>query len=93
VPTYHAFPFLVTAGRPEPAVRLPEDVSVVGYDDLPVAAVVDPPLTTVHQPMQEVGAVAAGLLLDQLGGREAVPASTHLLPTELVLRGSVTAPK
>jgi LacI family transcriptional regulator len=72
-------------------LRVPEDVSVVGYDDLPVAAVVDPPLTTVHQPMQEVGAVAVGLLLDRLAGLDSVPASTHLLPAALVLRGSVTA--
>jgi LacI family transcriptional regulator len=74
-------------------LRVPDDVSVVGYDDLPVASVVDPPLTTVHQPMQEVGAVAAGLLLDRLAGGDSVPASTHLLPAALVLRGSVTTPK
>jgi LacI family transcriptional regulator, galactose operon repressor len=62
---------------------------VVGYDDLPVAAYVDPPLTTVHQPMGEVGALAAGLVLDQLAGRGTDSSATHLLPAELVVRGSV----
>jgi DNA-binding LacI/PurR family transcriptional regulator len=68
--------------------RVPEDVSVVGYDDLPVAAYVDPPLTTVHQPMHEVGALAAALVLNQLAGRDGA-AGTHLLPAELVIRESV----
>jgi DNA-binding LacI/PurR family transcriptional regulator len=77
----------------EAGLRVPEDVSVVGYDDLPVAAVVDPPLTTVHQPMQEVGAVATQLLLDQLARPDGKPTRTRLLPAALVLRGSATAPK
>jgi DNA-binding LacI/PurR family transcriptional regulator len=70
--------------------RVPEDISVVGYDDLPTAAYVDPPLTTVHQPMGEVGAVAAALVLDQLAGRDGA-AGTHLLPAELVVRESAVA--
>jgi DNA-binding LacI/PurR family transcriptional regulator len=72
-------------------LRVPEDVSVVGYDDLPVAAVVDPPLTTIHQPMQEVGELATTLLLDQLqpGDGRSPRADTHLLPAALVDRGSV----
>jgi DNA-binding LacI/PurR family transcriptional regulator len=73
----------------EAGKRVPEHVSVVGYDDLPVAAYVDPPLTTVHQPMGEVGALAAGLVLDQLAGRDTDSSATHLLPAELVVRGSV----
>jgi len=68
---------------------IPEDVSVVGYDDLPIAAYVDPPLTTVHQPMEELGALAATILLDQLvGGSEAVE-EQRLLRVELVSRQSV----
>jgi LacI family transcriptional regulator, galactose operon repressor len=73
--------------------RVPEDVSVVGYDDLPVAAYVDPPLTTVHQPMREVGALAAALVLDQLAGHDGVSAGTHLLPAELIVRESVVPPR
>jgi DNA-binding LacI/PurR family transcriptional regulator len=72
-------------------LSVPDDVSVVGYDDLPVAAYVDPPLTTVHQPMEELGALAASLLLDQLAGDGSRDAQTHLLPARLVSRESVAA--
>jgi DNA-binding LacI/PurR family transcriptional regulator len=70
-------------------LSIPGDVSVVGYDDLPVAAYVDPPLTTVHQPMEEVGALAASLLLDQLAGEGPQDEQTRLLPAQLVSRESV----
>jgi LacI family transcriptional regulator, galactose operon repressor len=71
-------------------LRVPENVSVVGYDDIPVAAFVDPPLTTIHQPMREVGECAASLVLDAIanGGMS----ETRLLPAWLVVRGSVIAP-
>jgi DNA-binding LacI/PurR family transcriptional regulator len=69
-------------------LRVPEDVSVIGFDDLPVAAFVDPPLTTIHQPMAEVGALAVSVMLDQLSGAEP-DRNSHLLPTSLVVRKSV----
>jgi LacI family transcriptional regulator len=69
---------------------VPEDVSVVGYDDIPVAAYVDPPLTTVRQPMREVGERAASLVLDGINGGAA--GGVQLLPTQLIVRGSVTEP-
>jgi LacI family transcriptional regulator len=71
--------------------RVPEDVSVVGYDDLPIAAYVEPPLTTIHQPMDEVGALAAALVLDQLAGVDGA-SGRHLLPAELVVRETVVPP-
>jgi DNA-binding LacI/PurR family transcriptional regulator len=73
-------------------LRVPDDVSVIGYDDLPVAAFVDPPLTTVHQPMREVGALAADILLDRIAGldRDRGP---HLLPASLVVRQSAARPR
>jgi LacI family transcriptional regulator, galactose operon repressor len=71
--------------------RIPEDVSVVGFDDLPIAGYVDPPLTTVHQPMREVGALAASTLLDRIAGGEAV-AGPQLLPAELIVRSSTAPP-
>lgn len=70
-------------------LRVPDDVSVVGYDDLPVADYVEPALTTVHQPMREVGALAAGFVLDQIAGGAAPKPETHLLPAVLVARQSV----
>jgi len=73
-------------------LRVPDDVSVVGYDDLPVADYVEPALTTVHQPMHEVGALAAGLVLDQLAGGPAPAPGAHLLPAVLVMRQSVAPP-
>jgi DNA-binding LacI/PurR family transcriptional regulator len=76
----------------ETGLRVPDDVSVVGYDDLPVADYVEPPLTTVHQPMQEVGALAASLLLDQLTGVATLEAGARLLPAVLVARHTVASP-
>ena len=70
---------------------MPRDVSVVGYDDLPVAPYMDPPLTTVHQPMEELGALAATLLLDQLAGDGSPVERMRLLPAQLVSRESVAA--
>jgi LacI family transcriptional regulator len=74
----------------EAGLRVPEDVSVVGYDDLPVADYVEPPLTTIHQPMREVGELAAGFVLDQIAGVPAPDAEARLLPV-LVARESVRA--
>jgi LacI family transcriptional regulator len=71
-------------------LSVPGDVSVVGYDDVPIAAYIDPPLTTVHQPMREVGEFAAGLVLDRIAGVEREP-GPHLLPARLITRQS-TAP-
>jgi LacI family transcriptional regulator len=73
-------------------LRVPDDVSIVGYDDLPVADFVEPGLTTVHQPMQEVGALAASLLLDQLTGVATLEAGARLLPAVLVARHTFASP-
>jgi LacI family transcriptional regulator len=74
----------------ELGLRVPEDVAVVGFDDLPTAARSKPPLTTVHQPIRERGAAAAQLLLEQIEGQEQTP--KHLvLPTRLVVRQSCGA--
>ena len=69
---------------------VPQQVSVTGFDDLEMAAVVTPGLTTVHFPTAELGAHAAQNLLARLAGREA-PARTEL-PVELVVRGSSARP-
>jgi DNA-binding LacI/PurR family transcriptional regulator len=68
-------------------LRVPHDLSVVGYDDVPLATVVTPALTTVRQPAREMGRVAAKLLLDGIEERD-VPESVDLAP-ELVERESL----
>jgi len=71
----------------EAGQRVPEDVAVVGFDDLPQAATSDPPLTTVRQPIQRAGVLAVDMLIDILeNGAE--PARRMVLPTKLVVRSS-----
>jgi LacI family transcriptional regulator len=73
---------LQEAGR-----RVPDDVAVVGFDDLPAAQTAVPPLTTIRQPIQQKGFEAARLLLDRLADNVAGPRQI-LLPTQLVIRQS-----
>lgn len=68
------------------AVRVPEDIALVGFDDSQVAVTVDPPLTTVRQPIREQGEAMADVLLRALSGADA-PRVT-VLPTELTVRAS-----
>ncbi|WP_268822315.1 LacI family DNA-binding transcriptional regulator [Yinghuangia soli] len=66
--------------------RVPDDVAVVGFDDVDAALWSDPPLTTVHQPVHEQGRRMTRLLLDAaIPGR---PAEPEILPTRLVVRAS-----
>ena len=58
--------------------RIPDDVSVMGMDDLPQAAFHNPPLTTMHIPMREIGAASLDLLLDDLGGMDFPPRRVEL---------------
>lgn len=72
-------------------LSIPEQLSVVGFDDLPLARWVSPPLTTVRQPLAEIGATAAELLLQLIDGRR--PRSARVeLSTELVPRLSTAEP-
>ena len=59
-------------------LKVPTDVSVMGMDDLPQAAFHNPPLTTMHIPMREIGAAALDLLLDDLGGKALPPRRIEL---------------
>jgi LacI family transcriptional regulator len=67
--------------------RVPDDIAVVGFDDVPAAAHTDPPLTTVRQPLRQMGAAAARMLLSQLNGAP-IPPEPNVIPTTLVIRGS-----
>lgn len=67
-------------------LRVPEDLSVIGFDDIPEASTSTPPLTTLAQPLQDIGAQALQMLLELLAGNE-VPSRVRL-PAELIVRGS-----
>jgi LacI family transcriptional regulator len=75
---------LIDSGR-----RVPQDVAVVGFDDIPAAAHAQPPLSTVHQPLREMGETAARTLLACLEGAP-VPDRPIVLPATFVARGSTT---
>jgi LacI family repressor for deo operon, udp, cdd, tsx, nupC, and nupG len=70
-------------------IRVPQDLSVVGFDDIRFSAHMDPPLTTVAQPMREIGEGTVRLLLDILSGKTVVPTSVTL-PHTLIVRRSTT---
>ena len=74
----------------EAGLRVPSDVSVVGFDDIPLAAYFDPPLTSVRLPAFELGQAAGRALLERIAQRS-IPTRT-LLPTELIVRQSTGPP-
>lgn len=67
--------------------RVPQEVAVAGFDDMPFAAHTDPPLTTIRQPIARTGAVAAQTLIDLIR-HPSSPPRRIVLPTELVIRAS-----
>jgi LacI family transcriptional regulator len=73
---------IVASGR-----QMPDDVSLVSFDDLEWTTLVRPPLTVVAQPVYEVGATATRLLLARLAGDDRPP-QTVILDTTFILRGS-----
>ena len=66
-------------------LRVPEDVSLVGFDDLPTSVYATPPLSTIHQPAYELGRLAAASVLQMIAG---TPPTAELPPPELLVRGS-----
>ena len=73
-------------------LHVPTDLSVVGFDDIRFAECVDPPLTTIAQPMREIGEGTVALLLEILNGQEDPPLSVTL-PHTLQVRGSTARPR
>jgi len=76
----------------EAGLRVPDDVSVVGFDDIQSAAYMNPPLTTVRQPLQKMGEIAARILLDRIEGRTECISEFTIEP-ELVVRKSTSCPR
>jgi LacI family repressor for deo operon, udp, cdd, tsx, nupC, and nupG len=81
-----AIRFLKRSGR-----SVPQDVSVVGFDDIEFASFCDPPLTTIEQPTREIGNTAMSLLFEMLSGRKPEPVM-HTLPIKLIVRDSAAPP-
>lgn len=71
----------------ERGLAVPESCSVIGFDDSPLIAFTDPPLTTIRQPVAAMGQAAVRALLEEIGGTPAPPTEFVFLP-ELVVRGS-----
>lgn len=73
-------------------LRVPQDLSVVGFDDIALAAYSNPPLTTIAQPKQQTGELAARLLLQRIAQPQR-PLQREILPPALVLRRSAAQPE
>ena len=72
-------------------LKVPDDISIVGYDDTINAAYLNPPLTTVKLPIAEMGRVAGKTILDLIKNANSFSPQTTTLPVELIVRAS-TAP-
>ena len=67
-------------------LRVPDEIAVASFDDLPLAVLATPPLTSVHQPVGEMGAQAVRLLIEQIRGQG--PTTLVRIPARLVVRES-----
>jgi len=87
ITAYGAIRALSEGGR-----RVPDDCSVIGFDDIPTAAISTPGLTTIRQPLLEMGEYAAENIFNALeqgqGKQDQSYGECHLMPTELVIRQS-----
>ena len=82
--------FGVCSAATELGLRVPNDVSVVGYDDIKMAATFEPPLTTIHQPIYEMGRRSIQLMMTRVSGnKSALPPESIVLSASLIKRGSV----
>jgi len=74
----------------EEGFRIPDEIAVVGYDDTPEASFTEPPLTTVHLSMEELGTQAARFVVESIKDRDFVPRK-YILPVDIVIRESCGA--
>jgi DNA-binding LacI/PurR family transcriptional regulator len=68
--------------------RVPDDVAVVGFDDSPLSRMTEPPLSTVRQPVEEMGREMAEMLMRLVSGADGDTHQSAVLPTEVVVRAS-----
>lgn len=76
----------------EKGIRIPEDLSIVGYDDVRIARMSTPPLTTVAQPLYQMGEAAVAKLIDMITG-EVMEPGTEYLKHKIMERGSIKNPR
>lgn len=76
----------------EAGLRVPEDIAVVSFDDLPAAARHKPALTAIRQPIHQMGSIAAQTLIDQLENKDTATPKRIILPTELIVRETTVQP-
>ncbi len=90
------FSDLMAAGALEAArhsgIAVPDELSIIGYDDIPLSSLLTPPLTTIKQNKDELGAIAMQLLLEEIHDQGHIHQQVQIPPT-LVLRGSTTSPE
>ena len=81
------------AGASDAGLRVPRDVSIIGFDDISMAAIANPPLTTIRQPLPSMMKTAVNRLIDRLEGSTDDRAQMVTVPTELVIRNSTSPPE
>jgi len=82
--------FGVLDAASELGLRVPQDLSVIGFDDIPEAAMASPRLTTIAQPLQEMGAIAFDMVMDLINGH---PVEQHVqVPAQLIVRETTAPP-
>ncbi len=77
----------------EAGLKVPQDIALISFDDIPAAARFQPPLTTIRQPIHQMGAIAAQTMIDQLENNDTTTPRRIILPTELVVRESTQVNK
>lgn len=74
------------------AIRIPKDISVIGFDEMEISLLLDPPLTVVSRPMEQQGKLAAEMLINGLVGVTTSTSKRVVMPVELIERGSCAPP-
>jgi DNA-binding LacI/PurR family transcriptional regulator len=81
------------AGARDLGLQAPHDISIIGFDDIPIAELASPSLTTIRQPLGDMMTLAVQTLIGRLTGEKEGPAQHITVPTELILRESTGAPR
>ena len=79
------------SGLFEKGLRVPQDISIIGFDDLYLSSITSPRLTTIHQDIVEKGRISASMLIDSIE-KKAVERE-FIMPVSLIERNSVTEPR